>query len=739
MPSPPAPTAPSDEGRLAGWFIGLTVVGFVVLAAIARPHFETFDDAKYLGLGLNVLDGDGLRTIFGGVFISHSPVWPVVLAAPQAWFGIDGIAVGHGINALSGGAVIGMTGLLGWRVRPYAGALAAVALFCFPFLHDLARTAGIDLPAIALTLAFLLVGVWAIERDSVRLGLLAGALFAAAFLIKETVLPFAPLPLIAGLYRDIPLARLARVTSAMLFVAALGLSWWFALHAALGGVVYRLGAPAWTLGPISLVLAVVVVVGLSAGPIASWIERRGGRAAGLASLAAGQRVRLGWLLVLAWTAVLTFVFAGTAKLGGAALVRLDQLTHYAGTWGPALGLILGFAVAGGGLAIVGYRRLPRAQALVIADLLAATVCGIPLVLLVIGIGETPRHYVANLAVLVALGAAGWTWAIGEAGSGWLYGSILRERRRSTIALAVAVVAAGAIALAGIGIPFARQPLLVRATAAAGVGIAIAIVLIVASREGLRARARALAPRWGPALVLAAAALSGASTLGVAAVARTTGLDDAKAIAVDTAAGWLKEHVTPGTTIIYGSFLGYETALKLRDFADATRVLPGATVIDPAAAYGFRPAGGDSRDDWFAATAAGGNIDQVAALSATRVNTFIRRSGATIWAQAWVGTAPSPIVAALDAADGLHREAGWIFPAAGRGQIGFAIYRIDGPLAFDGRLYLERDALDRLVGGLERRRADARPAATRLLGSIVVVDDPEATAPLLARLRVLAGG
>ena len=67
-------------------------------------------------------------------------------------------ATGHIINALSGGITILLVGYLGWRVRPAIGAIAAVLFAPLPYVFDIARTAGIDLPSIALTLVYIIFG-----------------------------------------------------------------------------------------------------------------------------------------------------------------------------------------------------------------------------------------------------------------------------------------------------------------------------------------------------------------------------------------------------------------------------------------------------------------------------------------------------------------------------------------------------------------------------------------------------
>ena len=77
------------ERRLLLVFIGLCVVQLAATLIVLPGQFMTVDEAKYLGIGTNVLAGKGPLTVFGTFFPFHSPLWPVVMVAPQQWFGVD--------------------------------------------------------------------------------------------------------------------------------------------------------------------------------------------------------------------------------------------------------------------------------------------------------------------------------------------------------------------------------------------------------------------------------------------------------------------------------------------------------------------------------------------------------------------------------------------------------------------------------------------------------------------------
>jgi hypothetical protein len=306
------------------------------------------------------------------------------------------------------------------------------------YLGDLGRTAGLDLPAAALTLAYLLVGLAAARRGSVALGIAAGALFALAFLTKEIALPWAPAPFLAAIFWTTSWTRLARAAGWALGVAAVGLSWWFAIYAADTNSVYRLGTPGWTLAPLALLVAIAAVVlaasdRLARGRVGRTLEAARDRAP--AVLRRHGRALAGWGLTGAWVVLLVVVFWKTPKLLGAGLLNRDQLVSYVVHLLVSVKLTVALAAIGWLLGLIGWRRReiaadpPR-------DLIVAGLCGLPLVLLVAAIGETPRHYVVEVVVGVALGAAGWAWAILAVArrlAGWSF------RRWSTVVAGVLVV------------------------------------------------------------------------------------------------------------------------------------------------------------------------------------------------------------------------------------------------------------------------------------------------------------
>ena len=428
----------SLERRLSLIILALTPILFLFFLAITPPVNPTFDDAKYIGVGRNFIDGNGPITVFGVVFLKHSPLWPMIITIPEKLVGIHPVATGHFINAMSGVATILLVGFLGWRVRPAIGAVAAVLFAALPYVFDIARTAGIDLPSIALTLLYIVVGFSVVRTGALWRAVVLGAIFAVAFLIKETILPFAIVPFILGAMWGVRWTTIVRTAAVTLAVASVGMSWWFVMYAGYTHEVYRADFPEWTLVPSAIAVVVILVLGLAAEPIARAIDRRGWDAAAARRIPARLRDRtvLGWLAVLVWFILLTIFFGRTPKLLGASLFDPRQLYYMVVN---SLGSVrLAFAYGLGTFLLVAElirdrRRVAQAS----VDALVPMLCGIPLVLLVVGVGETPRHYIAELALVILTGTIGW-----------YHGLIrLRERDRFTAGLFSVLVALAVVILA----------------------------------------------------------------------------------------------------------------------------------------------------------------------------------------------------------------------------------------------------------------------------------------------------
>lgn len=717
----------SVERRLAAAVIGAVTVLFVVFLLIAPPGNPTYDDAKYIGVGRSVLAGLGPTTLFGTLFLKHAPVWPVAVTAPEALIGADPIAVGHLLNAVSIAAILALVGRLGWAVRPAVGALSVVALAGVPYTFSLARTGGIDLPSIALTFAYLIVGFRSVERGSVRLGLVAGFLFGLSFLIKETILPFAPVPFLAGAIRAVPWARLATVAAATLLTAAITLSWWFWMYVGYTGRVYRADFPGWTLVPITIGIVVAIVLGARAEPIAVALRRRGWPARLTDRLPARWQARarpiVGWLLVLGWFGFLYVFFSRTPKLLGNSLLDPGQVAGFVRTT-LASALRLAVVYSLGILLLVRWR--PGGEGgRALTDLVVATICGIPLVLLVIGVGETARHYVAVVALAIILATAGWLTALDR---------VIRARDRTAAVGLLAVGALAAIATVGsIGFTNPRLPRDLLLGAAAAVG-AVAV-------GGLGARWLARRGRLDSAalaIVVAVVAVGALGVVGVRAVRLDARIGRAEAAASGQAADWVVANVPVGTAVAFGPYLSMQISIGLPAGSDVVQLRHFLATADPSSPLGLRSATGHD-DDLIAVDPAAGKSNQYNVYASDQITTTLQASHVRFWVY--------PVAEGVSSAQILHAltpDAGFTEVATLRDTsspraITVHIFRIDlDRLALvPDRLWISKDALERLTAKLQAAGAGAKAAAQRLVERVQAPADGSMDGAL-ATLRSIAG-
>ena len=401
----------------AGWVVvAVAVLAFGIILALVPAFFISFDEAKYLGIGAQIWAGNGPRTAFGALFLLHSPLWTATVFAPQALLGVDAVSWGHLLNAAAGMAVIGLAGVLGGWSGPAPAALAASLVLAFTYLEALSRTARLDVPAAALALLYLVIGWRAARSGSVRWSAAAGATFAAAILVKEVGIPLAPVPFLCGVLAGVQWRRVMRALGWTALFGAIGLAPWFLYYAAETGRVYRLESPAWTLGLVGLAVTAIVLVGLAANRLAAstrLIEMGSSLRSRLPAIVLrNDRALVGWGVALAWAGAWLFFFSRISRLKGASIVDPAQLAYNLRQWLVDLGPIGLVAVSGLVLALILVRvdRGSREYRGVVNNLVA-TICGAPLVLMVIAVGEPPRNYIAQVAIAAALAAGAWTWAI----------------------------------------------------------------------------------------------------------------------------------------------------------------------------------------------------------------------------------------------------------------------------------------------------------------------------------------
>lgn len=194
------------------------------------------DDARYLYVGLSILDGHGPVGPSGMVFLLRSPVYGLALAlgSPLASDPVAGARIVAAALSL-----LGLAGAcrLGWRLAGPGGAIGtAVALVSIPLVWQLVPSLRIDLTQTAVIVAAL----FAVSRPTVRRWAIGGALIGLAILIKETAAPILILPV--ALLGSVPRPHSARITLAFVGAAVIVAGWWWVVVWASSGQVFPLNA-----------------------------------------------------------------------------------------------------------------------------------------------------------------------------------------------------------------------------------------------------------------------------------------------------------------------------------------------------------------------------------------------------------------------------------------------------------------------------------------------------------------
>jgi 4-amino-4-deoxy-L-arabinose transferase-like glycosyltransferase len=709
------------EARLSLIVIGVALTVFTVALVLVRPFPVTFDEAKYLGIGYSMVEGRGPRTVFDGWFLPHAPVWPTMVVAPAVVLSVDPLVVGRVLNALSGIGLILLSAALAWRIRPAAGALAAIGLLATTYLHELTRTARLDVPSAMLAIAYLALALVAVRRGSARWSIGAGLLFALAFLVKEIALPLAPVPILAAILHREPWRPILRSAGWLTLSATVGVAPWFLFVAEISDVVYRLGTPGWTLLPIGLALLALGAAAVIAGTVDAG-ERISARLDGLL-----QGRRRTWLVVavtVLWALGLTLVFVGTLRARGTALIDLRQIIGYIREWYPIL-ITSAIGAVGLALSLLAWRAADRREREAHEDLWLATICGLPLIVLVIGVGEAPRNYLAQLAIAAGIAGAGWLW---------LFETVLRRSP------ATAVVGVGAALGSVVGLvvgEFVGVRIRIGAIAGLAAGLVLGGLVAVAMRAGRIGPGRGGIPRERALAGLMAGGLISASAL----LAYTIDLHPPATTrdqAVDTVTAWAIENVEPGSTIAFGSYLGYEMGLPLRNHYTVRQVRHVLAVGDVAAPDGVTVFGKPHVDDWVSIDIAPKNVNEFQAFSAGLFLAQLRKSEADYWAYTTgTTTAAGTIIPALEGATGFEQVAHWTFPRVRGEPIDTYVYRLDlDRLALDTeRIRMAPDALERMVDMIETN--GATELARRLAPQVEAAPATAASDALLERLRGLA--
>lgn len=229
--------APLATAAVVAVGVVMAVIGLGLARVAAGWWPLSPDDARYLFVGLSVLDGAGAVTPSGAPYLQRSPVYGISLALGSALLGgdpLDGARVVATSAALLG--LLGATRVAWLTAGPGAAAGTAVALAAIPIVWQLLPSLRIDLPQTALVVALLLTA-W---RPTVRRWAAAGVVLGLVVLVKETALPLVLLPLaLVGLVPVTVVRRLAVAYGAAAMVTA---GWWWVVVYVASGQVFPANA-----------------------------------------------------------------------------------------------------------------------------------------------------------------------------------------------------------------------------------------------------------------------------------------------------------------------------------------------------------------------------------------------------------------------------------------------------------------------------------------------------------------
>lgn len=153
------------------------------LIAVSLGNYANWDSKTEYSAATGVLKW-GLPYMTFGNFINEPPLGYYIDAVFFNIFGLS-YGVGVGVITLFGIGCIFLVYVLGKTLysKP-TGLIAAALLGLTPWHEIISTTFLIDAQCLFLSLLFLITGIWAIRKESLKLYLLTGILFGLAFLTK---------------------------------------------------------------------------------------------------------------------------------------------------------------------------------------------------------------------------------------------------------------------------------------------------------------------------------------------------------------------------------------------------------------------------------------------------------------------------------------------------------------------------------------------------------------------------
>ena len=366
-----------DHMVLGGILLSLAALALVRTLVLGWDDLAP-DDARYLYVGLSVLDGHGAVTPAGNPYLLRSPVYGVILALGARLLGDDVITGAHvAASAIGLAGLFGATAVAGRLGGSIAAVATGLALVAMPLPWALLPTLRVDQALAAIVVG--LVFVASVARPGIWRAATAGAILGVGVLVKEAVLPVVVLP-VAWLSPGWHRPWLRRAAAFVLMVILVAGWWWLVVWVegevlfplnALGVIDARQVSTAGRLGRLDIAIA--------AAGAAAW------------AIVTAMAVRVPHLRPLVVAAVALLPAAGYAFVSG--LAERNYLP---------LALLTGVAIGLAAAAMVAWMRArspnlpPQARRWLV-------VAGATVVLIVIVMGQVaaPRASPSRLPALVA--------------------------------------------------------------------------------------------------------------------------------------------------------------------------------------------------------------------------------------------------------------------------------------------------------------------------------------------------
>jgi 4-amino-4-deoxy-L-arabinose transferase-like glycosyltransferase len=198
-----------------------------VLVSVSIGPFQNIDTQLEFDAALGVVRWGLPFMKYAGDMINQPPLGFYTAAPFLKIFGLS-YSTGVALVTLIGLGCTSLVYQIGKTLYGKSTALLAAALFALtPWHLALSRGFLIDVQCLFFSLLFVLVGIYAIRRDSFRLFVVSGTLFAIALLTKFfAVFALIPLALFYFYYRQRNLRRVRAVVAYFLPVLCLMLLWY---------------------------------------------------------------------------------------------------------------------------------------------------------------------------------------------------------------------------------------------------------------------------------------------------------------------------------------------------------------------------------------------------------------------------------------------------------------------------------------------------------------------------------